>query len=226
MITEEFSNEFDILYNNISSNQAPGLDEYEKSVFLTQAQEALVIDLYRGTLGDSFESTEEVTRYLNSLVMSAGPYKVDTGIATCGCKRFEVSPQNKILFIVFESAYTTKGQNDRDVLVERATHDTLIKDLKNPFRRPNDNKVLSTSESNKIFLYTKEDIESVSYSIKYIAVPSPIILTDLDSISTELSIRGENKKRECSLHPALHMPILVRAVQMAKAAMGIIETQN
>ena len=125
MITEEFSNEFDILYNNISSNQAPGLDEYEKSVFLTQAQEALVIDLYRGTLGDSFESTEEVTRYLNSLVKSAGPYEVSTSIDTYGCKRFEVSPQNKILFIVFESAYTTKGQSNRDVLVERATHDTL-----------------------------------------------------------------------------------------------------
>ena len=42
MTTTEFSNEFDILYNNISSNQAPGLDEYEKSVFLTKAQDELV----------------------------------------------------------------------------------------------------------------------------------------------------------------------------------------
>lgn len=38
MTLEEFSNEFDILYNSIMSNQAPGLDEYEKSVFLTNAQ--------------------------------------------------------------------------------------------------------------------------------------------------------------------------------------------
>lgn len=35
MTLEEFSNEFDILYNNITSNQAPPLDEYEKSVLLT-----------------------------------------------------------------------------------------------------------------------------------------------------------------------------------------------
>lgn len=42
MTNEEFSNEFDILYNNIMSNQAPGLDEYEKSVFLTKAQEDIV----------------------------------------------------------------------------------------------------------------------------------------------------------------------------------------
>lgn len=33
MTCEEFSNEFDILYNNVMSNQAPGLDEYEKKCF-------------------------------------------------------------------------------------------------------------------------------------------------------------------------------------------------
>lgn len=66
--SEDWSLQFDLLYNNISSNQAPGLTEYEKSVFLTQAQEAVILDLYKGTSGDSFETTEEVTRYLSSLV--------------------------------------------------------------------------------------------------------------------------------------------------------------
>lgn len=42
MTNAEFSNEFDILYNSITSNQAPGLDEYEKSVFLTKAQDEIV----------------------------------------------------------------------------------------------------------------------------------------------------------------------------------------
>lgn len=42
MTTQEFSNEFDILYNNVMSNQAPGLDEYEKSVFLNKAQKDIV----------------------------------------------------------------------------------------------------------------------------------------------------------------------------------------
>lgn len=46
MTTQEFSNEFEVLYNNIMSNQAPGLDEYEKSVFLTKAQEELVRDYF------------------------------------------------------------------------------------------------------------------------------------------------------------------------------------
>lgn len=42
MTGSEFSNQFDVLYNNITSNQAPGLNEYEKSVFLTKAQDEIV----------------------------------------------------------------------------------------------------------------------------------------------------------------------------------------
>lgn len=42
MDNTEFSNEFDVLYNSITSNQAPGLDEYEKSVFLTKAQDEII----------------------------------------------------------------------------------------------------------------------------------------------------------------------------------------
>lgn len=42
MTTTEFSDQFDVLYNNITSNQAPGLNEYEKSVFLTKAQEEII----------------------------------------------------------------------------------------------------------------------------------------------------------------------------------------
>ena len=64
MTCEEFSREFDILYNNITSNQAPGLNEYEKSVFLTQAQESIILEMY----SEKFESTEDVTSYLNALV--------------------------------------------------------------------------------------------------------------------------------------------------------------
>lgn len=37
MTAQEFSNEFDVLYNSITNSNAPGVTEYEKSVFLTRA---------------------------------------------------------------------------------------------------------------------------------------------------------------------------------------------
>lgn len=42
----EFSNAFDIEYNNVMSNQSPGIDEYEKSFFLTKGQLELVKNFF------------------------------------------------------------------------------------------------------------------------------------------------------------------------------------
>ncbi len=62
MTTTEFSNEFDVLYNNAMSNQAPGLDEYEKSVFLTKAQDQLVKDYFNNRVdgvGGGFDGSQK-----------------------------------------------------------------------------------------------------------------------------------------------------------------------
>ena len=66
MSTEEFSNEFDVLIQSFTQNVKFGntdsiaFTEYEKSVFLTKAQEQLVIELYNGKnpYNDAFEKTE------------------------------------------------------------------------------------------------------------------------------------------------------------------------
>ena len=51
MTAQEFSSEFDLLYNNISSAQAPGLTEYEKSVFLTKAQDEIIKNYFTNVQG-------------------------------------------------------------------------------------------------------------------------------------------------------------------------------
>ena len=65
MTREEFSNGFDTMLNSYSASamfgeestkQSVSLDEYEKSLFLTKAQDEIVISLYSGKnpYGDSF----------------------------------------------------------------------------------------------------------------------------------------------------------------------------
>ena len=71
MTNEEFSNEFDVLYNSITSNQAPGLDEYEKSVFLTQAQEDLVrcyFDPKSNKVQEGFDGSQKRQYDFSSLI--------------------------------------------------------------------------------------------------------------------------------------------------------------
>lgn len=62
MLISEFSDQFDVLYNNITSNQAPGLNEYEKSLFLTKAEKEIVKNYFTAsskgnTTGQGFDDS-------------------------------------------------------------------------------------------------------------------------------------------------------------------------
>ena len=76
MTIKEFSDEFDILYNNINSNQAPGLNDYEKSIFLTKAQEELILSYYsniRNKFGEECKVCD--WNYIDDYFVSEGLYK-------------------------------------------------------------------------------------------------------------------------------------------------------
>lgn len=73
MTLDEFSNEFDIRYNNIATNSAPNIDEYEKSVYLTRAQLQLVKNYFnpRGNKYQvGFEQSSKRRTELSNLVTS------------------------------------------------------------------------------------------------------------------------------------------------------------
>ena len=213
MTLQEFSNEFDILYNNIMSNQAPGLDEYEKSVFLTKAQEDTVVDIYTRS---SFENTEEIRRYLSNLNKSIKLSSIDNTsdkIMLSELSTFYELPKD-VLFITYEAVEfddADKCMNKKNILVYPTTRDEYHRMKDNPFRGANHRRVLRLDyEGNIVELITKYVIKE--YTVKYIASPSPIILANLPE---GISINGESKQTSCTLNPALHRAILDRAVQLA-----------
>lgn len=64
MSVEEMDNMFEVLYNNITSNQAPGLNAYEKSVFLTKAQDEIIKNYFNpkskgNTTQDGFDGNQK-----------------------------------------------------------------------------------------------------------------------------------------------------------------------
>lgn len=227
MTNQEFSNEFDILYNNIASSQAPGLNDYEKSVFLTSAQDALVLELITGKnlLGESFEKTEELREYLTDLVKTARLSPIeDSRVLKISDKSTMYTPPQDLWFIVYESVILDENElncnNFNSIRVIPVTHDEYSKIKNNPFRRPERDRVLRLNISNKIELVSKYKIND--YTIRYISKLDPIILTDIEEDG--LSIKGETIETECKLNPALHEAILGRAVELAKASMGLIES--
>lgn len=219
MTNEEFSNEFDTLVNSnstFSSTLTPlEFDEYEKSVFLTKAQESVVISLYKGTLtGDSFEKTEELRRYLDSLVKTYSTSEQVVGkVLTSNSYLFELPKDT--WFITYEAVESkdkrlgcTKGSTMEVVPV---TQDELHKTLRNPFRMPNERRVLRLdTEGNTVELISVYSIDK--YWIRYLSKPDPIILIDLPE---GITINEERVATKCKLNPAIHRVILEMAVSLA-----------
>lgn len=217
MTLQEFSSEFDVLYNNIMSNSAPGLDEYEKSIFLTQAQEAIVTKIYNGRFNaDSFENTEEVKSYLEDLVKQVTLTETIEGEGISKFSKLYSLPED-LWFIVYESAYIQgEGICDNggaEVIVTPITHDRYYRTENNPFRRNSERRVLRLSSNNTAELISKYTI--TEYKIRYIERPEPIILTDLDEYGT--TINGKDTANECKLPSVLHRTILITAVELAKS---------
>ena len=216
MTTQEFSNEFDVLYNNIMSNQAPGLSEYETSVLLTQSQESFIIDIYTGKYNkDSFEGTEEVTSYLNTLVKDISITSTIEGKGITKYSRFYQLPDD-LWYITYESVTFNDNnlgcKNGYDAIVKPTTQDEVYSMNRNPFRGASDKRVLRLIKDNKSEIISKYNISS--YYVRYISKPSPIILEDLSPYG--VSIEGVTEVTECKLNPASHRIILNRAVQLAK----------
>lgn len=218
MDVKDFSLEFDLLYNNIMSNKAPGLNEYEKSLFLTQAQELTVLDIYSGKYQEHFEETEKMSMCLDQLIRQETYTSFSTGKRLDINSVFITLPDDlwfktgEVAYIKDDS-YKCDENNIREVTILPVTQDTLIRTKKSPFRGPNEYRILRlNSGKNTVELISKFPLQS--YTVRYLSRPSPIILEDLPN---GLSINGETTSKTCQLNSAIHRTILNRAVLLAKS---------
>lgn len=186
MTNTEFSNEFDILASSyyteggftVSDSSILAFNEYEKSLFLTQAEEKYVLSLYNGKnpLGDSFEKTEEMRRYLQNLVAeyyTNEPLKITgkgrvknylgkdfNGMSTQGTpfKSTMFSLPEDLWFITYESVETSKDETKPDCdgglsIVQDVipvTQDEFHRIKRNPFRGPSYRRALRLDLSDRM----------------------------------------------------------------------------
>lgn len=233
MTVQEFSSGFDTLLNSYSTVQQFGeqtsgrevvLDEYEKSLFLTQAQLDIVISFYNGknSTGESFESSEEFRRYLDALIKTK-EYTEDDRLDIKG-----ISSKSTLFTLPDDLAFITMEQieyNDEKLdcssnniaSVYPVTQDEYNRVKNNPFRGPTVYKALRLDYGTNI-------VEIISvynigvYTLKYLSKPEPIILEDLPD---GLTINGVSEVTECKLNEVLHDKILERAVQLALQSRNI-----
>lgn len=244
MTTDEFSDAFDTLvssyrrfknYDNKEVLDSIEFNEYEKSYFLTKAQEELVISLYNGrnTSGDSFEKTEELRRLLNNLIVTYKQPLSEENYNDLALtdKSYLVPIFDDVMYIIYEAVRLKDDSlgcyNGTVINVQPITHDEYNKIKDNPFRGPTRYKALrldtnDNQPENCVEIISKYTCDE--YIARYIKKLNPIILADLDN--TNVSIDGQTKKRGCELNSILHEYILERAVDMALRTKSIGKPQN
>lgn len=214
MTNAEFKNEFRINYD-AASNGAPALNNYEMSVFLTQAVRDIIDELY-----PAFEFSEYNKRALSPLVKEEQLALTTGSDYFTNFKVFEASLPSDSYYILQENVKLI-GQKVNVVEVISEDLDHINKSLKNPFREPSPKRVLRTQIGNKkVRLYSYQDISQ--YKIKYLKQYKPIILSDFDTdpdlLGTE-TIDGKNKITTTDLPTFLHHKIIDRAVVLAIKAL-------
>lgn len=224
MTTQEFSDAFDTLLQQQLLSQEVAVDEYEKSLFLTQAQKDIVLSLYNGTNSNlnSFEKTEEARRYLAPLVKTK-IYKLEdaknpsdySDVEDISSDSHLFQLPEDIYFIIYEKANVNIDScSNIEVSITPTTHDEYNVIKRNPFRTYNNKRGLRLDITEDLVeVITKGTLNS--YFIRYVCMPSPIILVSLQS--DNLSIEGQKEKQTSELPEVLHDKILKQAVALAIA---------
>ena len=250
MTTKEFSEKFDTMLNSFSSINdvystenisSIKLDEYEKSVFLTQAQLQLIKESYAlGLEADEYTRsiigsiTHSAKTFMSSnaghqpIVRNATIYKVNKKSLFTEYSEFPdpikqvmETPMYTIREIVYDEI-SSKSYN-----VKPIRFDDLNKIIDNPFRFDLNSYVYRLdssnvgeleSEYNVILLTNIKNNLNLSYEIVYVKYPKPIILVELDN---DLTIDGHSSESTSELNESCHFDILSRAVELAANRLGL-----
>ena len=242
MINTEFSNQFDVLYNSITSNQAPGLNEYEKSVFLTKAQDEKLKNYFLPQSNEKqagFDDNQKRQMDFSMLITHDDVDFTNTR-GSVDPRAYVVTLQDDILYIINESVqFFDSDDSDKCLGIRQVIplkYDEYLRLMSKPFKEPLKYQAWrliqnGNSSPTAEIIITSADIaaygnEIMKYICRYVKRPMPIILTDLSTaFGEDLSIGGYkgneniyNNGRCCELPEPLHEEILQRAVELAKIA--------
>lgn len=233
----EFKTEFNRLYNNLSSGNAPGVDDFDISMLLTEAQETIVKAIVGGKktlniLGDRFEITEDARRNVDGLVKtlevttfsSTSTNLSNSGVTGKYLNLSGMNPVPNIWWIVEESitADNTPCGNGFRIDTYPLAHDEYNVVMKNPYKRPNTQRSYRMDTSYGIEIHTPYSLKK--YTARYVEKPSPIIVANLTLAgnsdlalyyTTDLSVDGVSIPQTCALNTKLHRAIIQLAVQTA-----------
>lgn len=226
MNLSEFSSQFDILYDNVTSGKAPGLNDYEKSVFLTKAQDQIVKGYFtpKGNLrqegfNDSLKRTVDFSKITKS-------YSVAGSVGNTTYKNTLLFDKPTDLFL--PRGYILRSTSGTELQVKDVSEEELTRLFSKPYKEPYKGQAYKLDDSTtndvyEIIVGSSQINKDFTLHVRYIKQLSPIILVNLKEFELEmglpegyLTIKEQFLAQECELEDIMHEPILDRAVSLAK----------
>ena len=230
MSAEEMDNMFDVLYNNITSNQAPGLNAYEKSIFLTKAQDEILKNYFNpkskgNNVQEGFDGSVKRQVDFSMLTKVATITQSDSGDALFDPRTNSKSIilPDRMMYAINEMVFVGRNMSGSTVPIPVTLQvipikfDEYSRLMCKPYKRPLKYqawRLINNATKNKADIIIGPGDTFISYVIRYIERPTPIVVSDLDG----LTIEDKTGTTECMLDPILHEEILQRAVELAKVA--------
>ena len=215
----EFKYRFSILFNNIMSDMAPGMNDYEISYYLTKGQLEL-IKSYINPKGNKYmEGVDGSTKRqadLGALIQTNLLYETTNTVKVDERSLVYTLPPS---FIAVLNETLKIGGKMRQIIP--ISFDEYTRLMLKPYKEPLKNQVWRLqTDSNKVEIITTTPDRNTSkeYVIRYIKYPTPIIVADLTPYGESASIDGYSAITECQLKEELHEEIVQRAVELAKAS--------
>jgi hypothetical protein len=168
----ELSTEFDVLYNNITSNQAPGLNGYEKSVFLTKAQSQLIPEYFNARIDSSdggFDNTQKRQYDFSSIITHQTLSQISPN------RRFDprsVSynlPPDWMLTLNEQLSVKADANSDEELFTIRpVSFDEYDRLMAKPFKFPIKNQAWRLITNNGTWTETTTETETIEHPNAYV----------------------------------------------------------
>lgn len=191
MTVQEFSDQFDVLYNNITSNQAPGLNEYEKSVFLTKAQDEIVKNYFSpnskgNSLQEGFDGNAkrqiDFSMLMRTIIGTSVTASVNIHFANN--TGYYAMPSDILLYIN-EVLKVKRNGNNVNLTVIPLAYDDYNRLMSKPFKRPLKNQAWRLITSGAANSYTFVNYQAIA------AILAELADNDTTAIEFYAAINGK-----------------------------------
>lgn len=221
----------DVLYNNLTSNQAPGLNIYEWSLLCTRAENEIVKNYFNpkgNRYQEGFDNSPKRQADFSVLIDSAPILSEGTllNVAKLDSRSHTFLIPKEVFLILNEEIREFKmlgsfKQYGKVYTVIPLAYDEYSRLMQKPYKWPLKNQFWRLVSNGYAELIGKADEDSeLEYFIRYVRRPKPIVLGNLSEIDENLTIEGANEpplaEQACELPEHLHMEIAQRAVELAK----------